>query len=159
MTRDELLTRLKSIEWNDIEFKEAAWAVPKDALSTVSAFANTDGGHLVFGVKQENGKFSISGVIEADKVQNDFLGHVRDSNKISVFLPIEGQLHALDEGTVIVFMCRKHRETRNRCSWIAIPRNPISVAAAETTPAPATSWFASCVMHPIRVMTASHCRI
>lgn len=103
MTRDELLARLKSIEWNDIEFKEAAWAVPKDALSTVSAFANTDGGHLVFGVTQENGKFSISGVIEADKVQNDFLGQVRDSNKISVFLPIDGQLHAIDEGTVIVF--------------------------------------------------------
>ena len=41
MTRDELLAKLQSIEWSDIEFKEAAWAVPKDALSTVSAFANT----------------------------------------------------------------------------------------------------------------------
>ncbi len=49
MNRDELLNRLNSIEWNDIEFKEAAWAVPKDALSTVSAFANTAGGYLVFG--------------------------------------------------------------------------------------------------------------
>jgi|GEM_PF-6229393 hypothetical protein len=43
MTRDELLARLNSIEWNDIEFKEAAWEVPKSALSTVSAFANTAG--------------------------------------------------------------------------------------------------------------------
>lgn len=103
MNRDELLARLNSIEWNDIEFKEALWAIPKDALSTVSAFANTAGGHLVFGVKQENGTFSISGVIQADKVQNDFLGQVRDRNKISVLLPIEGQLHALDDGTVIVF--------------------------------------------------------
>jgi ATP-dependent DNA helicase RecG len=42
MTRDDLLTALQSIEWNDIEFKEAAWAVPKDALSTVSAFAKPD---------------------------------------------------------------------------------------------------------------------
>lgn len=103
MTRDELLTRLNSIEWNDIEFKEAAWAVPRDALSTVSAFANTAGGHLVFGIKQENGTFTVSGVIDADKVQNDFLGQVRDHNKISIFLPIDGELHALDEGTVIVF--------------------------------------------------------
>jgi ATP-dependent DNA helicase RecG len=103
MTRDELLARLKSVEWSDIEFKEAAWAVPRDALSTVSAFANTAGGHLVFGVKQENGSFTISGVIDADKVQNDFLGQVRDRNKISVILPIDGELHGLDEGTVIVF--------------------------------------------------------
>ena len=103
MNRDELLARLNSIEWNDIEFKEAAWAIPKDALSTVSAFANTAGGHLVFGVKEENGTFSISGVITADKVQNDFLGQVRDHNKISVYLPITGELHTLDESTVIVF--------------------------------------------------------
>ena len=42
MTRDDLVAALQSIEWNDIEFKEAAWAVPKDALSTVSAFAKPD---------------------------------------------------------------------------------------------------------------------
>jgi len=36
MTRDELISRLKSIEWSDIEFKEAARSVPKDALSTVT---------------------------------------------------------------------------------------------------------------------------
>jgi ATP-dependent DNA helicase RecG len=58
MTRDELLARLQSIEWSDIEFKEAAWAVPKSALETVSAFANTTGGHLVFGVEQANGTFT-----------------------------------------------------------------------------------------------------
>jgi ATP-dependent DNA helicase RecG len=103
MTRDELLVRLNSIEWNDIEFKAASWEVPKNALSTVSAFANTSGGHLVFGVSEENRTFSISGVIEADKIQNDFLGQVRDRNKISVFLPIHSDLHALVEGTVIVF--------------------------------------------------------
>lgn len=40
MTRDELNARLRSIEWDDIEFKEASWEVPKSALSTVSAFAN-----------------------------------------------------------------------------------------------------------------------
>lgn len=103
MNRDELLNRLNSIEWNDIEFKEAAWAVPKDALSTVSAFANTAGGYLVFGVKQQNGSFSVSGVIDADKLQNDFLGQIRDKNKISIFLPVDGNIHGLADGMVIVF--------------------------------------------------------
>lgn len=103
MTRDELLARLQSIEWNDIEFKEAAWAVPKDALSTVSAFANTAGGHLVFGVKQANGTFTVTGVTDADKMQNDFLGQVRDTNKVSIRLPINGTVHQLPEGTVLAF--------------------------------------------------------
>lgn len=103
VTRDELLARLQSIEWSDIEFKEAAWAAPRDALETVSAFANTAGGHLVFGVKQANGTFTITGVTDADKVQNDFLGWVRDTNKISVLLPIDGKVHTLAEGTVLAF--------------------------------------------------------
>ena len=103
MTREELLQRLQSIEWDDIEFKEASWAVPKSALSSVSAFANTTGGYLVFGIEEANGRFTVSGVIEADKVQNDFLGQVRDRNKISILLPIESTLHTLDDSKVIVF--------------------------------------------------------
>ena len=103
MTKDELLARLRSIEWSDIEFKEATWAVPKDALSTVSAFANTTGGYLVFGVKQADGTFTITGVTDADKMQNDFLGQVRDANKVSVFLPIDPKKHDFPEGVVLAF--------------------------------------------------------
>lgn len=103
MTREELLARLRSIEWSDIEFKEAAWAVPRDALSTVSAFANTEGGYLVFGVKQANGAFTVAAVVDADNVQNDFLGQVRDRNKISVLLPVQADVKSLPEGTVLVF--------------------------------------------------------
>jgi len=103
MTKDELLVRLKSIEWTDIEFKQATWEVPRDALSTVSAFANTAGGHLVFGVKQANDTFTVTGVTNADQMQNTFLGQIRDANKISVFLPIDGKVHDLPEGVVLAF--------------------------------------------------------
>lgn len=103
MTKDELIAKLQSIEWSDIEFKEATWAVPKDALSTVSAFANTEGGHLVFGVKQANGAFTVTGVTDADQMQNTFLGQVRDTNKVGVLLPIDPQKHDLPEGIVLAF--------------------------------------------------------
>jgi ATP-dependent DNA helicase RecG len=103
MTRDELLTQLQSIEWSDIEFKEAKREVPKSALPTVSAFANTMGGHLVFGVKEDNGALTVTGVVDADKVQNDFLGQLRDRNKVSVFLPVNPQKHDLPEGIVLAF--------------------------------------------------------
>jgi ATP-dependent DNA helicase RecG len=103
MTRDELLEKLYSVEWDDIEFKEATWAIPKSALETVSAFANTRGGHIVFGVSEGNGALTITGVTDVDKLQNDFLGQTRDSQKISVILPVSGQVHKLPEGTVICF--------------------------------------------------------
>src|SRR5688572_20302321 len=101
MTRDELLAKLNSIEWDDIEFKEALWEVPKSALSTVSAFANTSGGHLVFGVRESNGSFVVQGVTDADRVLGNFLGLVRDAKKISAFLPITSQPLNLSEGTVL----------------------------------------------------------
>ena len=103
MTRDELLAKLNSLEWDDIEFKAASWEVPKSAMSTVSAFANTAGGHIVFGVQEANGKFAVSGVTDADRVQNTFLGWLRDTNKVSVFLPVTGQPMNFAEGTVLVF--------------------------------------------------------
>ena len=121
MTREEFLARLQSVEWDDIEFKEAAWAVPKTALETVSAFANTRGGHLVFGVKESNGTFSITGVTDIDKVQNDFLGQVRNGEKISFSLPISGDVHALPEGAVICFYVP---EAPRHAKPVYVDRNP-----------------------------------
>lgn len=103
MTRDELVAALNTIEWTDVEFKEASWEVPRSALSTVSAFANTEGGHLVFGVKETNGTFTVTGVVGADQLQNNFLGQLRDSNKISALLPIKPTAHQMPEGVVLIF--------------------------------------------------------
>ena len=55
MERDELIERLKGYEWNDIEFKRARKGVPESAYETVSAFSNTAGGWLVFGIKDSAG--------------------------------------------------------------------------------------------------------
>ena len=39
MTKDELITKLKDIEWDDFEVKEAANGLPKSIGETVSAFS------------------------------------------------------------------------------------------------------------------------
>lgn len=83
MTKDELLTRLKGFEWNDVEFKLAQRGVPDNSYETVSAFANTSGGWLVFGVRENTGAFSIEGVVEVDKVQGDFLSTLRSRQKLN----------------------------------------------------------------------------
>ena len=103
MEREELIRRLDGNEWNDIEFKEAQRNVPKDAFETVSAFANTKGGHLVFGVKQSKEDFEVVGVLSIDKVQGDFLTALRQSEKISANLEVREVHHRLNESDLLVF--------------------------------------------------------
>jgi ATP-dependent DNA helicase RecG len=103
MTRDELIERLKGYEWDDVEFKRARHAVPEDAYRTVSAFANTAGGWLIFGVKQEKGQFVISGVEDVDKIQNDFLSCLRAGDKLSRAIDARGKLYDFEGKTVLAF--------------------------------------------------------
>ncbi len=103
MDKEELVERLKGYEWNDVEFKEARHAVPKSAYETVSAFANTNGGHLVFGVKQNGERFEVVGVVSVDKVQGEFLTTLRQRDKISVILDVKENLHQYDETDLLVF--------------------------------------------------------
>jgi len=103
MDRAELIERLKGYEWQDIEFKEASFAVPRDVYTTVSAFANTEGGYLVFGVKWHDGSYEIVGVIEVDNVQNAFLNTIRAGNKLSAFVPVQASKVDDPKGTVLIF--------------------------------------------------------
>ena len=103
MTRDELIERLKKYEWSDIEFKEAAWAAPRSSYETVSAFANTAGGWLVFGVRDHGGSFEIVGVIEVDKVQNEFLSTLRSGQKMSRAISVSGEIIETSGETLLVF--------------------------------------------------------
>ncbi len=121
MTRDEFLRRLDGYEWSDIEFKEAAWAVPKNALETVSAFANTTGGILVFGVKEVNTAFEISGVTDPDRIQNTFLGWLKDPHKLSSPIVAGAQLLSFPEGAVLIFTIP---EAARRDKPICINGNP-----------------------------------
>ena len=103
MEKAELIERLKGYEWNDIEFKEARRDVPKNAYETVSAFANTEGGHLVFGVRQNGDEFEVVGVLAVDKVQSDFLTTLRQRTKISVVLDVKEELHRHGDAELLVF--------------------------------------------------------
>ena len=82
---DYLDTLLSRTECDDIEFKSAAGGFPNSFWDTYSAFANTDGGTIVFGVKETDGKFSLNGLSkeQIEKYKKDFWNNVNNRSTIS----------------------------------------------------------------------------
>ena len=103
MTQDELLDRLQHPEWCDLECKKAQHGVSEDAWRTVSAFANSVGGTLVFGVKDTQGSLEMVGVHEPDKVQNDFLSTLRTGDKLNRMINVREERFNHDGLTLLVF--------------------------------------------------------
>ena len=77
MFKQELAQKLGDIEWEDFEVKEAKSEVPKNSWETVSAFSNTAGGWLIFGVKKEGKEFQITGVKNPSKIEQEFITALR----------------------------------------------------------------------------------
>lgn len=103
MNEDELLARLNGFEWNDFECKRAQRGVPEDAYRTVSAFANTAGGWLVFGVSERDGQLEVTGVEEPDKVQNDFLAVLRSGQKLNRVVAVDAHRFEIEGKHVFAF--------------------------------------------------------
>lgn len=102
MNKSELLNRLRDVEWEDFEAKEAGAGLPKDAWETVSAFSNTGGGWLVFGVKKEGKNYVITGVGNPAKVESDFLTVLRGSKFNHKIIP-RTEKYDFDGKTVLAF--------------------------------------------------------
>lgn len=59
---DELLANKES---GEVEFKSAKGGFPGSFWETYSSFANTDGGVVIFGVREKHGIFSVDPLSEA----------------------------------------------------------------------------------------------
>lgn len=103
MTKDELLSRLQDIEWEDFEVKSASRELPKNIWESVSAFSNGSGGWIVFGVVQNGKRFEVEGVNNGEKIESDFLNTLRSGNKMNhPILPISKK-YSIEGKTVLAF--------------------------------------------------------
>ncbi len=102
MTKDELIHKLADLEWEDFEVKSAKAELPKNTWETVSAFSNTAGGWLLFGIQQQGRDFIVQGVENPEKIEQDFLNTIR-SGKFNDFVPTKQAKYNIDGRTVIAF--------------------------------------------------------
>jgi ATP-dependent DNA helicase RecG len=101
---------LEGLEWKDLELKESRTKVPESAYETVSAFLNTEGGHIVLGVKD---KKEIVGVLDVDKIQSDFIGNLQTPEKFGHPIHFDEYLKQHDNNNVLIFYIHEaHRKDK-----------------------------------------------
>ncbi|MFP7243124.1 RNA-binding domain-containing protein [Pediococcus pentosaceus] len=85
------------IEGANIEYKEAKNSLPSAVWDSYSAFANTTGGTIFLGIKEENEvPTEILGVNNALKIKSDFFTQQADKNKVSLSLVDNDQFEIID---------------------------------------------------------------
>lgn len=113
--RQKVFELLRKINQNhesyDFEVKEALHNLPKNTWETYSAFANTSGGILLFGIKENKvtKEFIIEGVNDPDKLIKDFVTTAQNRNKVSINLVQNEDIEIFDlnEKQVVVIYIRE----------------------------------------------------
>lgn len=102
MEMQELKSMIYQGEKVDIECKKAESSVPKSAYESYSAFANTKGGYIILGVKEDKSKtkpeerFVLQGIENPEKQREDFWNTINGS-KINVNILKDENVYVVEE--------------------------------------------------------------
>jgi len=105
LTRKEIVALVKKGERLRVECKEAFGGLPDSLWESYSAFANTDGGVILLGVREcEDHSLEIQGVKNATKLIKSFWDVVNNREKVSVNTLLDHHVYSVGCGgkTVIV---------------------------------------------------------
>ena len=77
---EKIESLMADCESAEVEFKSARGGFPGSLWETYSAFANTQGGVIVLGVKEKDGKFTLDGITleQARKYKKEFWDNVNN---------------------------------------------------------------------------------
>ncbi len=89
---------IRSGETDEVEFKRGRGGVPGSFWESYSAFANTDGGMIVLGVKEENGVREIEGIDNVDKILAGIWNVANNHEKVSANVLANRQVYPVDVG-------------------------------------------------------------
>jgi ATP-dependent DNA helicase RecG len=114
-----------SFESFELEYKSAAGGFPKDFWKTYSAFANTEGGFIVLGVKERGGKFVLEGLCDEliHQYKKIFWDNANNQNTVSACLLQESDVQEVDYDGVELLVFRIPSAIRTQ-KPVHLTRNP-----------------------------------
>lgn len=81
-----LLRESISLECKLAAGRDGKGALPEDFWPTYSAFANTEGGLVLLGVREKNGQFTLAGIENPDKLRTELFNNLNNRQKVSINL-------------------------------------------------------------------------
>lgn len=115
MKSEEIKKLVAMSENAAVEFKRARGGVPADFWPSYSAFANTDGGTVILGVREKDGKREIEGLPDAEKTVADLWNAVNNAEKISANVLFNESVYPVEvdgKWLVVVEVPRAERTVR-----------------------------------------------
>ena len=109
-----LLRESSELECKQASGKDGKGAIPKDMWETYSAFANTDGGTIILGLKEKKGQFSLVGIDNIGQVKADLFNTV-NSQKVSTNLLTNNAVQEViidGKNLLAIYVRRAKREER-----------------------------------------------
>jgi ATP-dependent DNA helicase RecG len=117
---ETLFERLGEQENLELEFKAAQNSLPKSIWETVSAFANTNGGWIILGIREIEDKIDVSGVSDATGLLQTFFSLSRNTQKISIAAcgANDAKVEELNENKRIVVLRIPAASRKNRPVYV-----------------------------------------
>ena len=115
MKSEEIKKLVAMSENAAVEFKRARGGVPADFWPSYSAFANTDGGTVILGVREKDGKCEVEGLPDVEKTMADIWNAVNNAEKISANVLFNESVYPVEvdgKWLVVVEVPRAERTVR-----------------------------------------------
>ena len=100
----ELLRESVELEYKLAAGRDGQGALPEDFWPAYSAFANTQGGVVVLGVREKQLQFSVEGIANVAKVRKDLFDALNNRQKVSANLLTDASVREiiLEGRTILV---------------------------------------------------------
>lgn len=127
MNKQQIIDILNIGENREVEFKESKRKIPKSLWETYSSFANTKGGFIILGIKEdkENRICSLEGIENTNNILKDFWNTINNKEKVSSNILDDDDIKVADiENKKIIIINVPRANRRNKP--IYINNNPIT---------------------------------